>query len=98
MSVVDKQVFRIGDNLLFVIVGAATPLAIGLATNRLPRLKLGRSEALLTIAATRFYHPAVVASDFQPGGKPDLETIVEFLPRPRQWPGPATSPGELRSF
>ena len=60
-------VFRIGGDLLFVVFRAPLPLAIDLATNRLPRLKLGPSEALLTIAATRFSHPAVVASDFRTG-------------------------------
>ena len=55
-------VFRIGGNLLFVIILAPLPLAIGLATNRLPRLKLRGSETLLTIPATRFSHTAVVAN------------------------------------
>jgi hypothetical protein len=49
-------VFRICGDLPAVIIGAAPPLAFGIAAYRLPRLKLRWLEGSLTIATLPFDH------------------------------------------
>jgi hypothetical protein len=49
-------VIRIRCDLPSVIIGAALPLASGLATDRLARLKLRRLKGLLAIAAAPVTH------------------------------------------
>ena len=49
-------VFRIRGDLLAVIIGAAPPLAGGIAANRLPRPKLGWLETALTIPTLAYAH------------------------------------------
>ena len=55
-------IFRIGRNLVSVVIGAALSLAPGFAANCLARLELRWLETLLAVAATPFTHTGVVAS------------------------------------
>ena len=50
------SVNRVRSDLLAVVIGAATPLALGLTAYRLPRLILRWLEDHLTVAATPFDH------------------------------------------
>jgi hypothetical protein len=49
-------VFRVTFNLPSVVVAAALPLTIGMATKDLFRMKTGRLERLLTVAAPVIAH------------------------------------------
>ena len=73
---------RVHSDLLAVIIGAATPLALGLTANQLPRLILRWLENHLTVAATPFDHSGVVASTADGFQLEDLETAVECVPHP----------------
>ena len=53
-----QAVFRIRSDLLTVIVGAAAPLAVGLAAHRLPKLIFRWLEDSFTVAASPFDHIA----------------------------------------
>jgi hypothetical protein len=75
-------VFRIGSKFASVGIGAAPPLTVSFAADRLTGLKLGRLEDPLTVATPPFDHTGVVA--FRDYGK-DLETLLEWIPRPRRW-------------
>jgi hypothetical protein len=70
-------------------------LTILLTASRLLRLVLRGLKSLLTIAATPFSH----TRRYRIREKANLESDVEYLPRPRRWPGNLTTkPGKLRSF
>jgi len=53
-----QAVFRIRSDLLTVIIGAAAPLAVGLAAHRLRRLIFRWLEDSFTVAASPFDHIA----------------------------------------
>ena len=73
-------IFRIGGDLLPVVVGAALSLTLASTADGLAWLKLRWLENLLAIATAPFTHTGVVAQ-----AAADLETAVECVPRPRQW-------------
>jgi len=84
-----------------VIIGATTALADGFAADGLAPLELRRLEILLAVEATPFTHMNGVFSSRRTSCRlgQNLETAVEWLPRPRQWPHwLTTTPGKLRSF
>src|SRR5207245_1485660 len=49
-------ILRIRRDFLAVVIGAASPLAAGLAAHQLPRLIFRRLEILFTVAATPLDH------------------------------------------
>ena len=65
-------IFGIGSDLLAVIIGAATALAVGIAADGLPGLILRRHEDPLAITALPFGHIRRCRIR-----QPDLETDVE---------------------
>jgi hypothetical protein len=71
-------VLGISDELLLSILAAPLLLARRVAAYRLLRLILRGLKTFAAIPAAPFAHPGVVAPN-------DLETAIEFLPRPRQW-------------
>jgi len=73
-------IFRIGGDLLPVVVGAASSLTLSPTADGLAWLELRWLENLLAVATAPFTHTGVFAS-----GYADLETAVECVPRPRQW-------------
>jgi hypothetical protein len=78
---------------LTVVISAPPPLAIGLATHLLVGLLLGWLENFVAVAAAPFDHTGVVAPSAQ-----DLETAIEYVPRPRPWPLSTSKPAEMLSF
>jgi hypothetical protein len=54
----DLAILRVRNDLLTVIIGAAAPLAVGLAAHRLVRLIFRWLEDSFTIAASPFDHIA----------------------------------------
>jgi outer membrane receptor protein involved in Fe transport len=92
-------VVRIGCNLLSAVAGTPSSLATGLATNGLRGLTFRGDEGLVAVRTTSLDHRGVVA--FQ--RRRNLETNLEYLPRPRRcvfaWPHwPRLSPAEMATF
>jgi len=75
-------VVRIASELRPAVVGTALLLALGIAADGLRELIWGRGEGLEAVRTAPLDHKGVVA--FPRRG--DLETELESLPRPRQWP------------
>ena len=81
---------RIGGDLPPMVVVTAPPLAGQITANGLRGLKFGRLKRTLTIAADPFSHEPVLACQRAPlprtfASAGNLETHVEYVPRPRQW-------------
>ncbi len=87
----DFAVLGIDGNFGAVKIGATTALAVNSAADSLAALELRRLEDLLAVEATPFTHMNGVVSSRRPDstGK-SLETAVDCLPRPRQWPSVKT--------
>ena len=73
-------VFQISGDLAAVAIGAPPPLTVRFAADQLTGLKLRRLEDPLTIATPPLDHTGVVALK---GQAKNLETVIEYVPRPR---------------
>ena len=79
-------VFGVPGDLLAVVIGAAAPLAAGVAAYRLPRLIFRWLEGSFTVAASPFDHTAGCRTgSYAISRRGDLETAIEWVPRPRRW-------------
>jgi len=85
-------IHRITGDLPPMVIVTALPLACRIAASSLSRLKLGWLKRTLAIAAEPFSHEPVLAcrgarlqSTLPDVQASNLETDVEYVPRPRQW-------------
>ena len=79
-------VFGVRGDLLAVVIGAPAALAAGGAAHRLPRLIFRWLEGSFTVAASPFEHTGGCRTgSYTISRRGDLETAVEWVPRPRRW-------------
>src|SRR5262245_25299683 len=99
----DLAVLRIVVNFQSMVFGPATPLAFRTTANALLRTIHGRLKDLLTVTATTSGQHARLldlSSAFVENSEQsktaalrNIETFIEYLPRPRRWGGAFGSGG-----